>query len=46
MATAKIKKKKAKTRDEIIESLKSAEGEEGRTGLVEAFLAAEKKSEK
>jgi len=30
-----------KTRDEILESLKVAETEEGRTGLVDAFLAKE-----
>ena len=34
--------KKQKTKEEIIASLKLAETEEGRTGLVEAFLAAEK----
>jgi len=30
-----------KTRNEILESLKVAETEEGRTGLVDAFLAKE-----
>jgi len=33
---------KKKTRYEILESLKVAETEEGRTGLVDAFLAKEK----
>ncbi len=27
-----------KTREQILDSLKSADGEEGRTGLVDAFL--------
>jgi len=31
-----------KTRDEILESLKVSETEEGRSGLVDAFLAKEK----
>jgi len=37
---------KKKSREEIIESLKAAEMEEGRTGLVEEFLNKEKESVK
>lgn len=32
-----------KTRDEKLAELKTAEGEEGRTGLVDAFFKAESK---
>jgi len=35
-----------KTRDKILESLKVAETEEGRTGLVDAFLAKEREAKK
>ena len=39
-------KKKGKTREEILAALKEAEKEEGRTGLVEKFLAEEKDAKK
>lgn len=38
--------KKVKTREEILVSLKAAEMEEGRTGLVDKFLAEEKDGKK
>jgi hypothetical protein len=38
--------KKVKTREEILESLKTAEMEEGRVGLVEKFLEEEKNAKK